>query len=665
MPLGGRPKLASDSAEIKSYLYGIQSCLMHPVLVAFAGLVKDAAIPLDTDELFIGRDHANGFRIVSSRVSRQHCSIRKQAGQVTICDLGSRNGTFVNGMPVRERVLENGDVIRIGDVCLKFLLPGREEQRNENSIAFDDRELDSCSTASVRIEDTKYLRLQDSSNTLATDRLLQDLGTLVTIATKISAIQQSDSLHWQLLGMIFGVIPAERGAILLYDGATEDFNAVVAWDKVSGPNETVHVSRTVVQRVVANSTALLVNNAAADETLKEAVSITRTQVRSILCAPLALYQKTLGVIYLDSRNPGARFDEGHLELLTSIAGIAAMALVNVQRAERVEREAQRLQAALDAEHNMVGESAAMRKVLDLIAKLANTDSTVLLCGESGTGKELAACALHRASARREGPFIAINCAAIPEALLESELFGYDKGAFTGAAAAKRGQVELANGGTLFFDEIGELAPALQAKLLRVLQEREFMRVGGSRPVRIDVRVVAATNRDLAAAVKSGTFRQDLYYRLNVISVILPPLRDRREDIPPLASYFASKFSAKCKRRVLGISPEAESCLMRYDWPGNIRELENTIERAVVLGSSDLILPEDLPESLFEAQASSMVPSGTSYHLTVVELKKQLIIKAIKEAGGNYAEAARNLRVNPTYLHRLIRNLNVKPLIRAK
>ena len=221
---------------------------------------------------------------------------------------------------------------------------------------------------------------------------------------------------------------------------------------------------------------------------------------------------------------------------------------------------------------------------------------MLIGGESGTGKELVARAIHRNSPRANKPFVAINCAAIPEGLLESELFGHEKGAFTGASAQKKGRLEMADGGVVFLDEIGELAPALQVKLLRVLQEREFERVGGSRPISVDIRLIAATNKDLEAAVKARTFREDLYYRLNVVSLECPPLRDRREDIPVLAEYFVAKFAAKCKVKAKRISPEAMAGLVNYDWPGNVRELENAIERALVLGVSEMIEPEDLPES---------------------------------------------------------------------
>ncbi len=257
--------------------------------------------------------------------------------------------------------------------------------------------------------------------------------------------------------------------------------------------------------------------------------------------------------------------------------------------------------------------------------------------------------------------MAINCAALAETLLESELFGHEKGAFTGAIAQKKGKLEVAEGGTVFLDEIGELAPSLQAKLLRVLQEREFERVGGTRTIKLDVRLIAATNRDLEEEVKKGRFREDLYYRLNVVSVRMPALRERREDISLLASYFAAKYGKRSGRTVVGISPRARACLLNYEWPGNVRELENAIERAVVLGSSDLILPEDLPETILERAAPAGAPAE-AFHDAVRESKKQLIIGAVEQAMGNYTEAARLLGLHPNYLHRLIRNLNLKPML---
>jgi len=300
----------------------------------------------------------------------------------------------------------------------------------------------------------------------------------------------------------------------------------------------------------------------------------------------------------------------------------------------------------------------MREVYQFIGKVAPTAATVLIRGESGTGKELVAHAIHRNSPRAEKRFVAINCAAIAENLLESELFGHERGAFTGAITLKKGKLEEANGGTIFLDEIGELAPELQAKLLRVLQEREFERVGGNRPIKTDIRVIAATNRDLPEAVKQGAFRQDLYYRLNVVSITLPTLRDRREDIPMLAQHFAVKHCKMSNRPAMQVSAGVRAALLAYSWPGNVRELENAIERAVVLGSTDYILPEDLPDEVVDA-GSPAVSSITRYHEAMREAKKQLIVKTLDQVAGNYQEAARLLGLHPNNLHRLIRNLGLK------
>jgi two-component system, NtrC family, response regulator HydG len=305
----------------------------------------------------------------------------------------------------------------------------------------------------------------------------------------------------------------------------------------------------------------------------------------------------------------------------------------------------------------------MRAVFQRLARVAPTDSTVLVTGESGTGKELVAYAIHSNSSRAERPFVAINCAAITETLLESELFGYEKGAFTGAVALKKGRLEMAEGGSVFLDEIGELSPALQAKLLRVLQDKAFERVGGTRRIAVDFRLIAATNRNLEEAITQGAFRRDLYYRLNVVALTIPPLRERPDDIPLLAQYFIRRHAGKIKRRVTGFTPAALACLSKYEWPGNVRELENAIERAVVLGSTDQILAEDLPDAVVEAGAegATIAPSSSSsrFHDVITQSKKDLIVQVFTKAGGNYTVAAQLLGLHPNYLHRLIRNLNLK------
>ncbi len=350
--------------------------------------------------------------------------------------------------------------------------------------------------------------------------------------------------------------------------------------------------------------------------------------------------------------------ESHREVLSAVSTLASAALENVRDVERLRTENMLLHDRLDSiETGIVGESPAIQKLLQMVARVAPQDTSVLVLGESGTGKELVALALHRLSPRLEKPFIAINCAALADTLLESELFGHEKGAFTGAVAQKKGKLEMAEGGTVFLDEVGELAPPLQAKLLRVLQQREFDRVGGTRTLKLNVRVIAATNRDLAAEVRRGAFREDLYHRLNVVALRVPPLRERPGDILPLARYFLNQACARCRRRVVGISPEAERYLAAYVWPGNVRELENAIERAVVLGQSDVLLPEDLPETILDAAAVAAVPGALQ--TSVTQTKRELIRAAWRESGGDHNRAAARLKIHPNSLRRLIRMLNLR------
>jgi Nif-specific regulatory protein len=348
----------------------------------------------------------------------------------------------------------------------------------------------------------------------------------------------------------------------------------------------------------------------------------------------------------------------HHDSLGAIATLAVAALETVRDVERLQTENLLLKERLSvAETGIVGESAAVHKLLALIGRVAPQDASVLVLGESGTGKELVARALHRLSPRASKPFVAINCAAITESLLESELFGHEKGAFTGAIAQKKGKLEIAEGGTVFLDEIGELPQPVQAKLLRVLQQREFERVGGTRTLRLNVRLVAATNRDLASEVRRSAFREDLYHRLNVVALRVPPLRERPADIMPLARFFLERAASRCQRHVVGISPEVEGRLMAHSWPGNVRELENAIERAVVLGDSDILVLEDLPETVLES-AEAAEPPGALI-ASVTESKRQLILAAWREAGGDHNQAAARLNIHPNSLRRLIRTLNLR------
>jgi two-component system NtrC family response regulator len=336
------------------------------------------------------------------------------------------------------------------------------------------------------------------------------------------------------------------------------------------------------------------------------------------------------------------------------------------RVRRLESEVLRLRSELTMFRGFgrfVGASATLESVLKQARAVADTNVTVLITGENGTGKEVIARALHEESARRDAPFIAVSCAALPESLIESELFGHEKGAFTGAVQARKGRFELADGGTLFLDEIGELQPAVQVKLLRVLQERTFERLGGNKPIEVDIRLVAASNRDLEQEVERGGFRLDLFYRLNVVPLHLPPLRERREDIPLLAAHFTAKVADKHGRPVPELDPALVEALLEYDWPGNVRELENLIERMVVLTREPLLSVEFLPEKMRRALPSGASQTNTSTDETTLEgatlaLRRRMVVSALQAEGGNRAAAARRLSISRSYLHRLLVELNI-------
>jgi two-component system, NtrC family, response regulator AtoC len=327
------------------------------------------------------------------------------------------------------------------------------------------------------------------------------------------------------------------------------------------------------------------------------------------------------------------------------------------------REVIRLRAHSSSSHvgtagRLIGSSGPMLDVFIMIGKVAETDSTVLICGESGTGKELVAEAIHSYSQRKDKPFIVVNCAALPDTLLETELFGHERGAFTGAVGKKLGRFEMAEGGTIFLDEIGELSPGLQSKLLRVLQERTFERVGGTETIRGNFRVLAATNRDLEASVREKVFREDLFYRLNVVRIPIPPLRERRSDIVPLAEHFLRQYSEKNGLPAVGFSDEATLMLQNYFYPGNVRELENMVERAILMARGRVVMPEHLPARAHhngDATSPSLEIDLLSlpFHKSVAELEKRLIEKAMKESGGNKSEAANKLQINRRLLYNKI------------
>lgn len=629
-----------------------------PQLLAISGPAEGTTFALAEEEISIGRESSNSIRINEHSVSRRHCLIRRESGSFKVIDLESRNGTFVNSVPVAEQDLHHGDQLSVGSVGFVFLLQDPEDNATGSPVELSEEEPVNPSMIRLARQDALYLKPESVAANLPTDaRIASDLHALLKISTSLNTIHGLLPLQRALLDTVMETVPAERGAILLVKENSKEFLASCGIDKTLQAQQPIRISQSVANKVLREGTAILCVDRMDDESLRDVASLVAARVCSLLCVPLVIRERVIGLIYVDTTNAATVLDEGHLQLLTAVGAIAAVAIENVQHLESLQYENQRLQQEINLDHDMIGESARMREIFRFIKRIAPSEATVLIRGESGTGKELVAHAIHKNSGRSAKQFIAINCAVLSEPLLESELFGHEKGAFTGAVNQKRGRLEVADGGTLFLDEVGELTPATQAKLLRVLQERQFERVGGTKTVSVDIRLIAATNRNLEEAIRTGAFRQDLYYRLNVISLTLPPLRDRREDIPLLANHFVVKFSKKCKRLVSGISPEAHNCLMTYDWPGNVREMENAIERAVVLGNTDVLLADDLPEALWANNPQPHDPTG--YHDALIEMKKQLIRRTLEQCKGNYTEAAKLLRLHPTNLHRLVRNLGLR------
>jgi transcriptional regulator with GAF, ATPase, and Fis domain len=612
---------------------------MNPKLLVIAGPRHGMACPLTADPFTIGRDPQNRLSLPDSSVSREHCVIVRQGDGFAIRDLGSHNGTLVNQVSVRDQApLVHGDYIGVGRTVLQFLL-------DEGVLFSDPGEM---ATIALRPDQEGLTRSLD----------IPDLQSLLRVSIMLHSFQAMyqgrssaarNLLERQLLELILEVIPARRGAILLYEDSFDEPSSLAVQDKEMADHRPV-INRNLVQRALRECCALM-----ADGASQETGGNPPAAPPHVLIVPLLIRGQACGVIYLE----GSALRETHLQLLASIGQIASMAMENAFHREWLETENERLESELHPDHHMIGDSPRLRDLQRSIGRAAQTNSTVLIVGETGTGKELVARAIHQNSPRAGKPFIAVNCAALAETLLESELFGHERGAFTGAIGQKKGRLELAEGGTILLDEIGEMPLQLQVKLLRVLQERQMERVGGTQPVKLDIRLIAATNRNLEEEVRNGKFRQDLYYRLNVVTLKTPALRDRPSDILPLAMHFAAKFGEQCSRRITGVSPEAQAYLQHYDWPGNIRELENAMERAVVLGSSDMIQLEDLPESIGEISKPAGVSRAMPLQDAIDEAKRQAVTRAFEQAGGDHAAAAKLLGVHPNYLYRLMRNLGVR------
>jgi len=483
----------------------------------------------------------------------------------------------------------------------------------------------------------------------------EPLESLVRFSERLLAAGDLERLLEELLDALLEVTEADKGFLILLDGGEMTVRAARNLARSTIEDAVSRVSDSIVQKVVRTGKALVVADALHDQEWSSSSSVVNLKLCSVLCAPLRAKGEVFGVIYLGNDSVVNLFDERALDPLTVFAAQASLIVQNALLLDGLRRENVALREAVRSRQygELIGAGASMREVYRRIEKVAATDVSVLLSGETGTGKELVAQEIHRRSPRASSPFVAVNCGAIPESLLESELFGHVKGAFTGAVATRPGRFQAAEGGTLFLDEVGDMPLQLQVKLLRALQERTVTKVGDTRSEPVDIRVVAATNRVLEEEIKRGRFREDLYYRLNVVSIRLPPLRERGDDVLVLARWFLQRYAREYGSRARGFAPRAAVALRKYGWPGNIRELENRVKKAVVLADGPMITAEDLdlmPESL-----EPVLPLAQAKE----EFQKRYINEVLDRNAGNRTQTAKDLGVDPRTVFRHLERLEAE------
>ncbi|MCI0465375.1 MAG: sigma 54-interacting transcriptional regulator [Gemmataceae bacterium] len=606
--------------------------------------------PLSAGQRFtLGRAATNRIVLKDELCSREHAEVYHADGRWRLRDLDSLNGTRINGDALdTEWELSPGDEMNVGRTHLIFVedmaqlpdLPPREEPDDGVSIK-------------KRLGQTRFLTPVPSEGDDGRDEappthttplpvrhsLSRDLSLLYRLALDMgSAGSYQDLARIVLDGLLEGV-PAEVGAVLtLKEGRELEVTA----HRHRDPNirSYTRVSEYVTNEVLASKEAILAEDIARDRYLRNRESLTNLGATSLICAPVIFGEKVFGLIHLYCTDPHKALNAEDLEFTVAVAKQLGTVTHQLQRQESLSAQNESLRAQLKVESELVGTSGIMKAVEGQIGRVAVTNATVLIRGESGSGKELVARALHYSSNRKEGPFICLNCAALTETLLESELFGHEKGAFTGATEKKIGKFEAAHQGTIFLDEIGEMTVGTQAKLLRVLEGHPFERVGGNAPIRVDVRVVSATNQPLEKNLQEGTFRRDLFYRLQVVEIQVPPLRDRLSDVPLLADHFLKRFVRETGRKIRGFTAAALKKMETYHWPGNVRELRNVVERAVALGSGPMLDAQDV--WLSSAEAGGPVPvggEGAYEPLSINDLEKRHIQRTLEHTDWNKSQAA--------------------------
>jgi len=656
-------------------------------LTLLGGPAALSRIPIDKDLVVLGRSPKADIKIHDRKASASHCRIEKTPSGFRIFDLESQNGTWLNGRRVRRRTLQPGDVIAVGTTELRFeeeAAPPLDKRRDPKTFkAFTDLEgalerflklagHDEREVAAQRLKD-QALDVADA----VTDPEVTRLRKLVSWIRRLTNERDLSRLLSLMLDSVVELTGAERGFLYILDKGGGDGRIRVArsFDMEALRKPTFKVARGVAEEVAAGGQPVVSTNADEDPRIRSHGDTGALHLRSVACVPIRVGPRRLGSLYLDNRYERGVFAARDLPFLVAFADQAAVALENARLHEearaahnkaeelnrilrgRVERQQEVLQdaktlyarAAADAQTKysydaILGESAVMRELFFLLDRVTDSDVPVFLYGESGSGKELAARAIHFNGPRRAGPFVCENCAAIPETLFESELFGYTKGSFTGAVGDKKGLFQLADRGTLFLDEIAEMPLAMQAKLLRVLQEGEVRPVGAKQPVRVDARILTASSKNLAEQVRRGAFREDLFHRIHVIEVPIPPLRRRPEDIPLLVEHFLQRAGSGAPK---AITPAALELLQRHDWPGNVRELANEILRAQTLSDKE-ITPACFSEAVRSGSGTGRWP-GKSLKEAVrdasQEVERTLITEALRLEKGNKSAVARRLGVS--------------------
>ena len=600
----------------------------------------------------IGRRSGGDVYLADMSVSRDHAEIIAQEdGGFEIQDLGAKQPTRVNGKIISKYRLKDGDEIELGQSKLIFKYEDTCDTAHVEFLAAEDMIQETVEVTSLDARKTLPFSAKDlaAKDLISLQKDHQRLMLLYELGkTMNSHLEDLHHLLEEIMNTAFKTLNAERGFIALVDEKTGELTCDLVRDYAGDQEPTkLEVSRTIVHKVVHDGVSVLTVNALKDSQLGKVKSVQEYNIRSAICAPLLSRGEVLGVVYLDNRTTEGSFSEDDLMFLMAMCHQAGIAMGNARLHSQVAQENIRLGNALKEKFQLVGNSDEMKKVFSTMKKIAPSDITILIQGETGTGKELIARAIHEISPRRAKPYIPVNCAAIPKDLIESELFGHEKGAFTGAISTRDGKFKLAHGGTVFLDEIGDMSLETQSKVLRILEEKELQRVGGTKTFTVDVRVVAATNKDLWKAVEEGKFREDLYYRLNVVSLELPPLRERKIDIIPLVEFFMAGRAKK-------ISPNAKQLLLSYDWPGNVRELKNCIDRAVVMGDGKIIQPEDLPHNI--RKGGKVIPSPLE---SLDDMEEDHITRVLRYTNWNKSEAVRMLGITRQTLDNKIKKYNIK------